>query len=188
MKLADEMTLLVHGGLFGLVILKLLDVRIRLTFLALIYCHLVILLTSICIQFVELLDDLQYTLSNMYFLFFSSETGLQSAKRVSKAFFEKDLNLLGSLSTNEITEVFEGATEYHLEFIPGQVTALDLALRTECFDSNLAAVNTIQDGGFYVNYVKICNPGTVLNEQFILANNVTIVSVGKRNHRLVRWI
>jgi len=49
-------------------------------------------------------------------------------------------------------------------------------------------VTTIKQGGFYINYVRMQNPNEVLSEQFILKNNITIVSVGKRNYRLVKWL
>lgn len=40
------------------------------------------------------------------------------------------------MPADELQSVFEGAPLYELEFNPGNVTVLDLALKTECFDSN----------------------------------------------------
>ncbi len=118
------------------------------------------------------------------------QEGLATATRITDAFFSRDLALLGALSPAELAEVFSGAEEYSLEFVPGghHLTALDLALRTRCFDSPLAAVNTIEEGGFYLNYVRVDRPSLPLTEQHILPNHITIVSVGKKSHRLVRWL
>lgn len=121
-------------------------------------------------------------------LSFAAESGVETASRITQAFFSKDLSLLGSLSPAEVSQVFAGAEEYSLEFVPGQLSLVELALRTKCFDSSLAAVNAIQEGGFYLNYLKVRRPGMIITEQFILQNNITIVSVGKKSHRLVRWL
>ncbi|KAH9392395.1 Tyrosine--tRNA ligase, mitochondrial [Tyrophagus putrescentiae] len=117
------------------------------------------------------------------------QEGLATATRITDAFFTRDLAFLGALSPAELAKVFSGAEEYLLEFVlGGHLTAFDLALRTRCFDSPLAAVNTIEEGGFYLNYAQVDRPSLPFTEQHILPNHITIVSVGKKSHRLVRWL
>lgn len=78
---------------------------------------------------------LQKKLAEEMTLLVHGEAGLESAKRITHALFTKDLNILSSLSTDELVSIFEGVPIFHLEFIPGNVSVLDLALRTECFGS-----------------------------------------------------
>ena len=72
---------------------------------------------------------LQRRLAEEMTLLVHGEDGLASARRITEAFFSKDLHQLGSLAPEEISAVFEGAEEYSLEFVPGNLTVLDVAMR-----------------------------------------------------------
>lgn len=64
-----------------------------------------------------------------------TEDGLLSAQRTSEALFKKDINALAKLSESEINDVFEGAATSKLFFTPEEMTALDLGLKTKCFQN-----------------------------------------------------
>ena len=43
-------------------------------------------------------------------------------------------------------------------------------------------------GGFYLNTVRVTNIEEVLTHgKHVMANNLTVVRVGKRNHYVVEW-
>lgn len=138
------------------------------------------------------------------------QCGLLKAEHISKSLFEKDLNKIGLLNETEIIDAFEGMPFVHLEFTPDQMTVLNLANKTGFFSSELAAIKAIEEGGFYVNYKRVLDPGKLLEEkESILQNGLTIVSLGiiqiyffklfkiilfvynitgKRNYRIIKWL
>lgn len=47
----------------------------------------------------------------------------------------------------------------------------------------------ISAGGFYINQQKATNPSEILSSNVHrLANNVSLLRVGKRNYYVVKWI
>lgn len=68
-------------------------------------------------------------------LLLPSEAGLSSAKRTTEALFRRDISALALLSESEIDDVFEGAAKCRLFFDVEQMTALDLAVKANCFES-----------------------------------------------------
>ena len=69
------------------------------------------------------------------FSFVSAEAGLSSATMTTEALFRKDIKALARLSESEIDDVFEGAAKCQLFFTPDEMTALDLAMKANCFES-----------------------------------------------------
>jgi tyrosyl-tRNA synthetase len=50
-------------------------------------------------------------------------------------------------------------------------------------------VRIISAGGFYINHQRTNNPNEILNlNVHRLANNITLLRVGKRNYYVVKWL
>ncbi|CAG2177457.1 unnamed protein product [Oppiella nova] len=76
---------------------------------------------------------LQEILAEEVTLLVHGEAGLSSAKRTTDALFNKDVEVLAELSESEMNEVFEGAPISSLIFNPNETTALELAIKAQCF-------------------------------------------------------
>ncbi|CAG2108310.1 unnamed protein product, partial [Medioppia subpectinata] len=97
------------------------------------------------------------------------EAGLSSAKRTTDALFKRDVEVLARLNESEINDVFEGAPMSTLIFNPDEMTAIELAIKAQCFTN------------------EFLSPQQILTQTDILANSITLVSVGKRKHHIVKW-
>ena len=68
------------------------------------------------------------------------------------------------------------------------ITILDLATMIGCFKHERDAMRIIGAGGFYINTIRITNiEEVVIHGKHIMANNMTVVRVGKKNHYIVEW-
>ena len=81
---------------------------------------------------------------------------------------------------------------YHILFcrrlFKAGTSILDLATMIGCFKHERDAMRIIGAGGFYVNTVRITNiEEMVIHGKHIMANNLTVVRVGKKNHYIVEW-
>lgn len=92
---------------------------------------------------------LQRKLAEEMTLLVHGKEGLEAANRITKAFFSKDLNQLGQLSISEINDLFEGADEFQLEFVPGQISMIDLAMKTNCFKTSCKFDSLFVNLNFY---------------------------------------
>lgn len=70
---------------------------------------------------------------------------------------------------------------------PGQTTVLDVAMDSKCFVDRRDAIKVISAGGFYINYKRVTSPSELIDDKHILANNTTLLRVGKRRYYIVRW-
>ncbi|RZC42225.1 tyrosine--tRNA ligase, mitochondrial, partial [Asbolus verrucosus] len=105
------------------------------------------------------------------------EKGLESALKATEALYEKSVSALGEMNTNEIKNLFEGATVIEILPEPGQ-SILDLSMKAQCFPTREDAVRIITAGGFYINHQRINNPSEILNlNVHRLANNITLLRV-----------
>ncbi|KAK9883730.1 hypothetical protein WA026_001918 [Henosepilachna vigintioctopunctata] len=126
-------------------------------------------------------------LAEQVLLLVHGEEGLESAKATSKILYEGSVEALGTLSADDITDIFQGATIVELLPEAGQ-NMLDLALKAKCFLTKEDAIRIISAGGFYVNQVKASNPNEVLNMNVhVLRNNLTLLRVGKKNYYIIKW-
>lgn len=51
------------------------------------------------------------------------------------------------------------------------------------------AMRVISAGGFYLNQVRISNPGeVVIPTVHRMENNITLLRVGKKNYYVVKWL
>ncbi|KAH9506562.1 Tyrosine--tRNA ligase, mitochondrial [Dermatophagoides farinae] len=134
--------------------------------------------------------QLQKRLAEEMTLLVHGQNGLDQAKRITSALFDKNLDQLGNLNEQEINDVFDGVPIIHMEFIEQQTTVLNLAMQTNFFHSEIEAINTIKDGGFYINYNRHSKADDLIENkpEHILKNHITIVSLGKRNHCLIKWL
>ncbi|XP_027206358.2 tyrosine--tRNA ligase, mitochondrial [Dermatophagoides pteronyssinus] len=134
--------------------------------------------------------QLQKRLAEEMTLLVHGQDGLDQAKRITSALFDKNLDQLGDLNEQEINDVFDGVPTIHMEFINQQTTVLSLAMRTNFFHSEIEAINTIKDGGLYINYNRHSKADDFIEDkpEHIMKNHITIVSLGKRTHCLVKWL
>ena len=83
----------------------------------------------------EVIKQNYFYLKIKYLCFFFVESGLEAAQRITRAIFDKDLELLGNLHSDQLEEVYSEASKHHMEFIPGNITALNVAMKTGFFNT-----------------------------------------------------
>lgn len=134
------------------------------------------------------------------------EEGLRTAEIATKALYDKDIAALGNMKAEEVVRLFDKANLVQILPEPGQ-SVLDLALKAGCFLKNRKfsasavvtfytflniaddALRVISAGGFYINQQKTSNPDEVLNPAVHrLANNISLLRVGKKNYYVVKWL
>ncbi|XP_018568451.1 tyrosine--tRNA ligase, mitochondrial [Anoplophora glabripennis] len=114
--------------------------------------------------------------------------GLKKAQEATLALYEGSVTALGQMNTEDIAQLFSGATIVNVMPEAGQ-DVLELAMKAGCFPSKDDAIRIISAGGFYINQQKVNNPSEVLNlGVHRLRNNVTLLRVGKRNYYIVKWL
>ncbi|XP_034939654.1 tyrosine--tRNA ligase, mitochondrial [Chelonus insularis] len=114
--------------------------------------------------------------------------GLQSAKSTSSVLYDNSIESLSRLSAEEVISVFDGANVVEIPPEPG-MTAYGLAMKINCFKSDHDALRIIPAGGFYINHNRITNTEEVITPGIhILANNLTLVRVGKKTYHVVKWL
>lgn len=66
------------------------------------------------------------------------EIGLQEALIATSALYDNNIETLGSLSINDVSKIFNGATVVELILEPG-ITVQQMAMKAKCFltDSNI---------------------------------------------------
>ena len=131
----------------------------------------------------------QERLAEAVTLLVHGESGLESAKKTTAALFDNDLQAISRMTVEEMQEVFaSSALVCHLYLEPGETTVLDVAMKAKCFDNEKYASNIIQAGGFFINYKKITSPSKLINEEDdILANDTSLIRVGKRRYYIIKW-
>ena len=114
------------------------------------------------------------------------ESGLQQARRVTRAFFRGEFN---SLSATELSDVFEGSSS--IEILKADIEARnvafeDLAVSTTVARSLGDARRTVQQGGMYLNSERVEDPARTITIDDLLPGNLIVLRRGRREHRLVR--
>jgi len=116
------------------------------------------------------------------------EAGLQSALRCTEALYSGAPEHLVELSEAELGNLFSNASTVELYLEPG-TTLLEAVMRARCFSRSDDAERIIRAGGVHVNQRVVSEPETVfIPGEHILANNLSVVRVGKKNYYLIRWI
>jgi tyrosyl-tRNA synthetase len=130
----------------------------------------------------------QKILAETMTLLVHGEDGLNLAKKTTTALYEQDTESIGKLSHEEMQEVFGKSALSTIVFLdPGETTVLDLALKANCFPNERDAIRIISAGGFYINYKQVTSPSQEIKDEHILANNTSLLRVGKRRFYIVKW-
>ncbi|XP_046404517.1 tyrosine--tRNA ligase, mitochondrial isoform X2 [Ischnura elegans] len=130
----------------------------------------------------------QKKLADSVTLLVHGEQGLKSAHLATSALYDKDLESLACLTSDDIRLIFRGAAKSQLLLSPG-MTTLNLAMSAGCFGNESDAKRIISAGGFYINHKRVTNYNEILTKAVhILPNNISLVRVGKRNYYIVQWL
>ncbi|CAH0564055.1 unnamed protein product [Brassicogethes aeneus] len=130
----------------------------------------------------------QRRLAEQATLLVHGKEGLEKAKRASEVMYGGNLEVLGQMTAQEVCNLFEGCTI--VEVLPeiGQ-SIMELTIKIGCFPTTTDALRIISAGGFYINQQKAQNPNEVINMNVHrLANNISLLRVGKRNYYVVKWL
>lgn len=91
------------------------------------------------------------------------------------------------MNAPELADVFEDATIVDVLSEPG-LTVYNLAKKAKCFKNDNDAERIITAGGFYINHKKITNLNeVVVHGIHILSNNISLLRIGKKTYRIVKW-
>lgn len=114
------------------------------------------------------------------------ESGLDSAKRLTHAFHSKSPLEIGLLSEDELYELFEHESIIHILHREG-LRVSDLMRKTNCFKSDMDAERLVRGGGLRLNGQRVESFNVPITSDIILANGITLMRVGKKNHFLFKW-
>ena len=114
------------------------------------------------------------------------ESGLEQARRVTRAFFRGEFD---TLSASELDDLFEGSASIQVEKCDINNRALsfeELAVATSLAQSFGDARRTVQQGGMYLNSDRVDDPAREITPEDLLHGNIIVLRRGRREHRLVR--
>lgn len=134
------------------------------------------------------LREAQKKLAEHLTLLIHGEAGLKKALMLSDVLYRGNINAIGELHPQDISQLFSGASysEVHLE--PG-TTMIDIAMKVKCFSSERDAHRIISAGGFHINQTKAINPSEVIVPDIhVLSNGISLLRVGKKNYYVVKWL
>ncbi len=118
-----------------------------------------------------------------------SEAALETAIKTSEFLFGNgSLEFFGTLSDNQVLEIFEGIPQFNIlksELEAGLDAATLLAEKSTVFASKGEAKKLIQGGGVSVNKEKINDPQGILSTGNLLNDKFIIVQKGKKNYFLL---
>ena len=130
--------------------------------------------------------EAQQTLAEQITEIVHGQSGLEQARRVTRAFFRGEFD---TLSASELSDVFEGSetTEIHRAEIEARTISFEnLAVATTLARSLGDARRTVQQGGMYLNSTRVSNPDQSITSEDLLHGNLIVLRRGRREHRLVR--
>ena len=117
--------------------------------------------------------------------------GLELAEQSSKLLFgspETMIKTLQTLSREEIQDIFPGA-KLSRQFFQSGLTILDFSMKLGVFPNEKYAQHNIEAGAFSVNQIKMKNIDEILlHGDHILANNLSLVRIGKKKFIIVDWM
>lgn len=112
--------------------------------------------------------------------------GLESANRITNAFFNKDPLEIANLSDDEMDELFESNSMIKL-LHQEDMTVRDLLHRAGCFKNDIEAEQVIAAGGLWINGAQVSSFNVPVTTDLIIGNDVTVMRVGKKNYFLFKW-
>lgn len=128
----------------------------------------------------------QRKLAEQVCLLVHGETGLKSAKKITHAFHTRSPYEIGLLSDEELNELFEEDSIIHILHREG-LRVLDLIRKANCFKNDFEAERLIRGGGLRLNGHRVESFNVPVTNDLILANGITLMRVGKKNHFLFKW-
>ena len=130
--------------------------------------------------------EAQQTLAEQITEIVHGQSGLDQARRVTRAFFRGEFDML---SASELDDLFEGSASIQVEKCDIDNRALsfeELAVATSLAQSFGDARRTVQQGGMYLNSGRVNDPAREITPEDLLHGNLIVLRRGRREHRLVR--
>ena len=130
--------------------------------------------------------EAQQTLAEQITEIVHGQSGLEQARRVTRAFFRGEFD---TLSASELDDLFEGSASIQVEKCDIDNRALsfeELAVATSLAQSFGDARRTVQQGGMYLNSGRVDDPAREITPEDLLHGNLIVLRRGRREHRLVR--
>lgn len=130
--------------------------------------------------------EAQQTLAEQITQIVHGQSGLDQARRVTRAFFRGEFDML---SASELDDLFEGSASIQVEKCDidnRSITFEELAVGTLLAESLSDARRTVQQGGMYLNSGRVDDPAREITPEDLLHGNLIVLRRGRREHRLVR--
>lgn len=116
------------------------------------------------------------------------EAGLEQAVRWTEVLFQNKAESLALLSDLEVKVLFRNAPFITLPLVPGLKLG-SLCCKIKMFKKEGEAQNKIRFGQVRVNFQTETNPELVLRDtDHILPSDITLFTLGKKNHFVVKWV
>ncbi len=130
--------------------------------------------------------EAQQTLAEQITEIVHGQSGLEQARRVTRAFFRGEFD---TLSPNELSDVFEGSASMQVsksDIEARNISFEKLAVETRIARSLGDVRRTVQQGGMYLNSNRVENADLAITPEHLLHGNLIVLRRGRREHRLVR--
>lgn len=110
------------------------------------------------------------------------EEGLQQAMNITEALFSGEIK---SLSDDEIRQAFAGMTTFDLE---NYGNIVDVLVESKVLPSKREARQLIEGGAIYVNGEQVKDLDFVIDENALIADELTIIRRGKKTYFVLRHL
>ncbi len=130
--------------------------------------------------------EAQQTLAEEITRIVHGQSGLDQARRVTRAFFRGEFE---TLTASELDDLFEGAASIQVEKCDIDTRALsfeEMAVATSLAQSFGDARRTVHQGGMYLNSERVEDPARAITPEDLLHGNLIVLRRGRREHRLIR--
>uniref|UniRef100_H2YAY9 Tyrosine--tRNA ligase n=1 Tax=Ciona savignyi TaxID=51511 RepID=H2YAY9_CIOSA len=113
--------------------------------------------------------------------------GLKSAERCTRALFGGKLEDIEQLTEDEIRSTFDATNVINAVLEP-DTTVYDIAAFAKAIPPGNKGENLIRAGGVRINGETVDSPHQILmSGAHVLKNDLTVLSVGKTTHYIVKW-
>ncbi|XP_048760256.2 tyrosine--tRNA ligase, mitochondrial-like [Ostrea edulis] len=130
----------------------------------------------------------QKTLAEEIVKLVHGEVGLEQAIRWTDVFYHHRTESLAILTDLEVKVLFGNFPITTLPLSPG-LMLVNICLRINVFKSRAEAEQKIHSGQVKVNFRQERNPEVVFREmEHILPNDITLITLGKKSHHVVKWV
>lgn len=115
------------------------------------------------------------------------KAGLDSAKRITQAFFHRNPLEIASLSDEELYQLFDERSLIKMVH-QDSLRVLDLLRRADCFNNEIEAEEMIRAGALKINGTVMTSFNNLITTDMIIGNGVTVMKLGKKNYFLFKWV